>query len=220
MPEEIKDLETFSILNELLTNGSFNKKSLADWRHNGGKISTDDSYINSLLELQVSVWLCTSQDKKSIIDLTQQAEEFLSLDMNRYKGLNPSNLMFLCERFMSLNLPLIAVKYIEPILPDEPWLSPLLENLLQALYLSEQNDLFFKKLALFSDDVKSESVWLLEAQAYERIQQDEEAITAVQKALKINNKNAYSWDLLLYLYQKNKGSKVDLTKEGANKSLI
>ncbi len=212
LPEEIKDLETFSILNELLTNGSFNKKSLADWRHNGGKISTDDSYINSLLELQVSVWLCTSQDKKSIIDLTQQAEEFLSLDMNRYKGLNPSNLMFLCERFMSLNLPLIAVKYIEPILPDEPWLSPLLENLLQALYLSEQNDLFFKKLALFSDDVKSESVWLLEAQAYERIQQDEEAITAVQKALKINNKNAYSWDLLLYLYQKNKGSKVDLTK--------
>jgi hypothetical protein len=36
LPEEIKDLETFSILNELLTNGSFNKKSLADWRHNGG----------------------------------------------------------------------------------------------------------------------------------------------------------------------------------------
>jgi tetratricopeptide (TPR) repeat protein len=60
--------------------------------------------------------------------------------------------------------------------------------------------------------LKANQVWLLEAQAYERIQQDEEAITAVQEALKINNKNAYSWDLLLYLYQKNKGSKVDLTK--------
>ena len=144
LPQEIKDLETFSTLDELLTIGSFNKTSLADWRYSGGKISTDDSYINSLLELQVSVWLCTSQDKNSIMDLTQQAEEFLSLDINRYKELNPSNLIFLCERFMALNLSLIAVKYLDPILPDEPWLSPLLENLLQALYLSEQNDLFFK----------------------------------------------------------------------------
>ncbi|MFW5389555.1 tetratricopeptide repeat protein, partial [Yersinia sp. 2542 StPb PI] len=207
LPQEIKDLETFSTLDELLTIGSFNKTSLADWRYGGGKISTDDSYINSLLELQVSVWLCTSQDKKSIMDLTQQAEEFLSLDINRYKELNPSNLIFLCERFMALNLSLIAVKYLDPILPDEPWLSPLLENLLQALYLSEQNDLFFKKLALFSDDVKSESIWLLEAQAYERLQQDDKAITAVQKAIKIDNKNSYSWDLLLYLRQKKKTNK-------------
>jgi hypothetical protein len=212
LPQEIKDLETFSTLDELLTIGSFNKTSLADWRYGGGKISTDDSYINSLLELQVSVWLCTSQDKKSIMDLTQQAEEFLSLDINRYKELNPSNLIFLCERFMALNLSLIAVKYLDPILPDEPWLSPLLENLLQALYLSEQNDLFFKKLALFSDDVKSESIWLLEAQVYERLQQDDKAITAVQKAIKIDNKNAYSWDLLLYLRQKKKTNKDDLTK--------
>ncbi|MEQ5030404.1 hypothetical protein ABN085_02760 [Morganella morganii] len=212
LPKEIKDIETFFILDELLTNGSFNKAWLADWRYSGGKISTDDSYINSLLELQVSVWLCTSQDKKSIMDLTQEAEEFLSLDINRYKELNPSNLIFLCERFMDLNLSLIAIKYLDPILPDEPWLSPLLESLLQALYLSEQNDLFFKKLALFSDDVKNESIWLLEAQAYERLQQDDKAIMAVQEAIKIDNKNAYSWDLLLYLRQKKKTNKDDLTK--------
>ncbi|QOV56019.1 hypothetical protein CA266_11620 [Serratia marcescens] len=212
LPKEIKDLETFSILEEMLTSGSLNKKSLADWQHGGGKISTDDCYINSLLELQISVWLCTSQDKKTIMELTQQAERFLLLDINRYKEINPSILMFLCEKFMHLGLYLIAVKYIEPILPDEPWQSPLLESLLQALFLSEQNDLFFKKLALFSDDAKTELVWLLEAQMHERLQQNDEAISAVQAAIKIDNTNAYSWDLLLFLHQKKKTNKEDLIK--------
>ncbi|EYU15890.1 tetratricopeptide repeat protein [Photorhabdus aegyptia] len=211
LPKEIKSIETFSELGELLKTDSFDKTLLADWRGDGGKISTNDSYINALLELQVSVWLCIPQDKKAIFDLGKQAEEFLNFDAIRYKEMTPSNLIFLCEKFMDLGLPLIAVKYLEPILPDEPWLSPLLESLLQALYLSDQNDLFFKKLALFSDDEKSELVWLLEAQAYERLQKNDDAIRAIQAAIKLENKNAYSWDLLLHLYQNKNISKVDLT---------
>ncbi|MCR9886815.1 hypothetical protein NB554_23610 [Vibrio alginolyticus] len=191
------DLEQFVRLDSALENDQIKAKAVYKWVENGGEICTGDEYINSFFDLYLRASVCPINDKKEVQLLDERAKGFLDIDPKKFYHLNPYAVFRLCEKFLELDLPLNAVNYLQPFLDDDPWISPLFECYLSALFSSEKFDLFLNKIKHLGEEDKTVSVRLREAQVCERLGEYGLSIKSARAAIGISPTNPYAWLLLL-----------------------
>jgi hypothetical protein len=193
------DLEQFARLDFALQNDQIKVNTVNKWVDSGGTVCTGDDYINSFFDLYLRASVCSGNNKKEIQLLDERAQRFLELDSEKFLQTNPSVILRLCEKFISLELSLNSVKYLEPFLSDEAWASPFFECYLTALFKSEKFDLFLSQIKHLDPEEKTVSIYLIEAQVYERLNQYELSINSSRSAINISRNNYYAWHFLLHV---------------------
>lgn len=196
---ESLDLEQFARLDFALQNDQIKVNTVNKWVERGGSVRTGDDYINSFFDLFLRASVCSADNIEEVQLLDERAQHFFELDSERFVLINPNAMLRLCEKFIELGLPLNTVKYLEPFLSDEAWVSPLFICYLNALLASEKFYLFLSKTKHLGDDDKTESIFLGEAQIYERLNKYDLSIASARAAIKKSQNNPYSWHLLLYV---------------------
>ncbi|CAH7405415.1 TPR_REGION domain-containing protein [Vibrio chagasii] len=208
------DLEQFARLDSALENNQIKAKAVNKWVESGGEIRMGDDYINSFFDLYLRASVCPVNDKKQAQLLDERAQSFLDIDPDKFYRINPHAVLRLCEKFLELDLPLNAVKYLEPFLGDEAWVSPVFECYLSALYASEKFDLFLNKIKQLEIEDRTVSVCLREAQVYERLGEYGLSIQSARAAIDISPTNPYAWHLLLHV------SRINGLSTGELKSIV
>ena len=173
--------------------------SVNTWLDKGANIQTGDNYVNSFSELQLRALVCSSDDKRGVQSLEIKAQKFIELDTEYYVKLNPFVVIKLCNRFIELNLPLLAIEYSSHFIPNNPWVSPIFECYLNALFFSEKYDLFLSQLKHLSSEDKTALIWLREAQVYEKIRKHSLSIKAVRASIQLNPNDPHAWHFLLFV---------------------
>lgn len=196
---DLLDLEEFAQLDFALQNDQIKPNIVNKWVDRGGAVLTGDDYINSFFDLYLRASVCSSDNKKAIQLLDERAQHFFELNTHKFLRVNPHAILRLCEKFIDLGLPLNAVKYLAPFLSDEAWVSPIFQCYLDALCDSEKFDLFLSKIKHLEPSEKTASIYLREAQVYERLCEYDLSIESTRAALKLLPNNPYSWHLLLHV---------------------
>ncbi|HHG3319150.1 TPA: tetratricopeptide repeat protein [Vibrio parahaemolyticus] len=198
------DLEQFAQLDFALQNNQIKPNTVSKWVDRGGAVLAGDDYIDSFFDLYLRASVCSSDNMKAVQLLDEKALHFFELDNDEFRRINPHAMLRLCEKFIDVGLPLNAVKYLEPFLSDEPWVSPIFQCYLDALFNSEKFDLFLSKIKHLEPSEKTVSIYLREAQVYERLCEYDLSIQSTRAALKLSPHTPYSWHLLLHV-SKEKG---------------
>ena len=86
-----------------------------------------------------------------------------------------------------------------PFLDAEVWVSPHFECYLIALFASDKFDQFLSRIKHLGPEDKTLSIFLREAQVYERLNEYEKSINSTRAAIEISPNNPYSWHLLLHV---------------------
>ncbi|WP_049042149.1 GapS6b family protein [Citrobacter braakii] len=206
------DLDQFAHLDYALEHNYVKIRDVHKWINQGGVIRTGDEYLNGFFDLYLSALVCSSANRYEVQKLEEKAQEFLEEDSDRFKQINPSSILKLCERFIQLNLPLSAVTYLSPFLSDDAWVSPTFECYLNALFLSEKFDLFLSKIKHLQPKDKTQLIYIREAEIFERMDKNELSINLIRSAIDIYPNNPYPWYLLLRTSRKN-GANVDALRE-------
>ncbi|WP_237734015.1 PIN domain-containing protein [Serratia fonticola] len=206
------DLEQFAHLDFAFEYNLIKVRDVKKWVDKGGAVHTGDNYINSFLDLYLRASVCSVDDQIEVQRLDARAKIFLEQDSTKFIRINPYKIVELCNKFISLNLPLNAVKYLNPFLSDDAWVSPVFECYLNALFASEKFDLFLSKIKHLEPEDKTKPVYLLEAQVYERLNEYDLSIKSTRSAIGIASNNPYAWRLLLHV-SRSKGLSIDELKE-------
>lgn len=203
------NLEQFELLDIALNNNEIKVGVLRSWLENGGKVRTDNDYMSSFGNLYLNAWGCSS-DNDEIQSLNRKANEFLDIYGEKILQLNPHIIVRLCEKFIDLKLSLLAVKYLEPFLSDEVWVSPVLYCYLDALFASEKFDLLLSKVSHLSPEDKTPYIYLREARVYERLSDYPSSIASTRASILIEPSIPYAWQLLLHVSRANGASQEQL----------
>ena len=206
------DLEQFKSLDLAIRNDQIKVNDVKKWIDRGGLVLSGDDYINSFLSLYLSALVCSLNDKKEVDLLDKKSQCFLELDAEKFVQLNPYIVLELCEKFMALGLPLNTVKYLEPFLSSEAWVSQIFECYLTALWASEQFNLFLSKVKHLDPEDKTALIFLREAQVYELLNEYQLSIEATRSAIEISPNIPYAWHLLLHASRANGLSKEELVE--------
>ncbi|MFS1934151.1 tetratricopeptide repeat protein [Vibrio splendidus] len=193
------DLEQFAQLDFAMQNNKIKLNTVYKWVNRGGTVLTGDDYIDSFFDLYLRACVCLNEDKKAVQLLDERAQRFFELDSDKFLRINPYAMLRLCEKFIGLGLPLDAVKYLEPFLSDEAWVSPIFQCYLDALFDSEKFDLFLSQVKHLEPSEKTPSIFLREAQVYERLGEYDLSIESIRSALKLSPHYPYLWQLLLHV---------------------
>ncbi|EPI2814667.1 tetratricopeptide repeat protein [Vibrio alginolyticus] len=208
---ESLDLEQLGCLDFALHNDQIKANTVKKWLERGGIVHTGDDYVNSFFELYLRASICSGNNKKEVQSVSERAERFFELDRERFVRINPDAILRLCEKFNTLGLPLNAVTYLTPFLSDEAWVSPIFQCYLDALFASEKFDLFLSKISHLEHDDKSVSIFLREAQIYERLNEYNLSIESTRSAIDMSPNYPYAWHLLLHVSRANGLSKKELS---------
>ncbi|PYF81561.1 hypothetical protein DFP75_10418 [Marinomonas alcarazii] len=203
------NLEQFEYLDIALNNNEFKVSTLRIWLERGGEVLTDDDSISSFGNLYLNAWVCSS-DNNELQNLDRKAKDFLDLYEDKLLKFNPYIIVRLCMKFIELKLPLQAVKFLEPFLSDEAWVSPLFHCYLDALFASEKFDLLLSKVSHLSLADKTPDIYLREARVYERLSDYPSSIASTRASILIEPDIPYAWQLLLHVSRENEASQEQL----------
>lgn len=206
------DFERYLVLIDALKRKTIKGSIVEQWINQGGSIDTGESYVNSFYMLYLKALIHKDGDNKKIVSLVDEANKLLQLNDDLFIQLPPLALIELSDLFIDMDCPLLAVDYLSPMIPKEPWASPLFECYLRALVASEKHQLFLSQVALISPEEKTSFVWLLEAQVHERLNQYQYAINASRSAIALDPDDHFAWNLLLFTLR-NSGVNVDERKK-------
>ena len=203
------NLEQFEFLDIALNNNEIKVSALRSWLEHGGEVRTDNGSMGAFGNLYLNAWGC-SLDNEEIQRLNRKANDFFDLYEEKILQFNPYIIVRLCEKFIYLKLPLQAVKYLEPFLSDEVWVSRVLYCYLDALFASEKFDLLLSKLSHLSHADKTPDIYLREARVYERLSDYPSSIASTRASIVIEPDIPYAWQLLLHVSRENKASQEQL----------
>ncbi|MDK9735979.1 hypothetical protein KI655_01580 [Vibrio sp. D404a] len=206
------DLEAFSRLDFAVQAGKVKISSISNWVDHGGVVRTDDEYTNSFANLYLSALVCSDEDKKKLHELDSLAQSFFEADSQRFKAIPSHAILRLCERFVVLGLPLQAVQFLTPFLSEDAWVSPFFQCYLDALFACEKFELLLSKVAHLAPKDKTITIYLREAQTYERLNEYQLAIESAYSATRLEPNLPYPWHLLLHATKENGAETAELRK--------
>ncbi|RPA46445.1 hypothetical protein EGC79_12400 [Shewanella vesiculosa] len=210
--ESILDLDSCLNLDAAIRENKISSYTINKWFDDGGQVQTGKDYFDLFIELNLKAKICDKENKKLVAGVEELAKYFLKNHANRLNEINPLIIKDLSDNLVELDLSLCAVAFLGTILPNSPWVSPMLECYLNALLASEKYEQLKNQLNNISFEDKNSSVWLIEAQLYHRLQNYKESILAAKNSIDLNVNNVYSWFFLLYVSRLN-GTSVDILKK-------
>ena len=178
--------------------GSITDRQVRKWLDNGGSVSASNDHTKEFIQIALLSIACNPKDGKQKIRLSEQLEAFLRIYLNKISEFNIQIIQQLCVNLKRVDLPLYVVQLLEPILPNKPWASPVLDIYAEALLASDQLEkleLLLKKMEGVDDSfhllaVKIESACLSNDFV--------KAIALTEHALTKYQNSCYYWFLLLH----------------------
>lgn len=197
------DLEQLTLLVHSIENNHLKLKDVNDWIDKGGVVCTGDDYYDVYFNLYLRVSACSPDDKYLIQQLDGKSRDFLLLDPEKFLTIDYFSILKLSDKFIKLKLPLNAASFLNSLMPDEAWVSPVFICYLEALFASEKFDLFLSKIKHLTLEDKTDLILIREAQIYERVGDLPKSIELTKLAIDKSSSNPYAWHLLLFVSRKN-----------------
>ncbi|MDC5819504.1 hypothetical protein OPW19_06635 [Vibrio europaeus] len=195
----VLDVGDYAQLYEALENKTLAEASVQSWLSRGGTISGEDELTSSFLQLCLTSRVCEMDDRKQIQEIGLSAEKFLEKYSERLHSITLMAVNELCQNLNRLGLSNISLRYLEPLVPEDSWASPLFVTYLYSLRWSDKLESLKEKLTQVHADEKNVNIWIAEAWLEECVKDYRKAILAVKAALKLAPEYSYAWQLLLTL---------------------
>lgn len=211
VPEDIRmlkgleiDLNGFSDLLFALDKGIVSIQRIKEWILDGGHVVSENEYFSKISNLLLDLWVVKSDDNLEVLRISKKAEELIYEKLENSSELNPAFILRVSESLLCTELPILALKFIEPFILEGMWISPLYETYLQALYLSEKNSEFFKRINTIPLSDKTEFLLSLETQACISYLLFHRAVECASKLIELNDTSPHNWYLFLLSHRLNK----------------
>ncbi|PTP75287.1 GapS6b family protein [Vibrio splendidus] len=199
----VLDAGDFAPLYEALENNVVAEASVKSWLNKGGTISGEDELTSSFLQLCLTSRVCEIDDRKQIQEIGLSADKFLEKYSERLHSITLMAVNELCQNLNRLGLSNISIRYLEPLVAEDSWASPLFITYLYSLRFSDKLESLKEKLTQVHSDEKNVNIWIAEAWLEERVKDYGKAILAVRAALMLAPEYSYAWQLLLTLERNN-----------------
>ncbi|ATC89014.1 GapS6b family protein [Pseudoalteromonas arctica] len=195
-PEDINEND-FPQLSMTYLKGGINKRQVKRWLDKGGNVTASKPQIKQFIEIFLSAIAFDPTDLRDKQKLSDNLEKYLVEYEKITQEINPQALYQLCLSLNQMGLNYQVTKIIEPLLPQKPWASPIIDAYSEALLGSEQ----FEKLDSFLANMDSEQdSYRLAAVRISReflLLEFENANTLIQKSLARYPRSSYFWTLLI-----------------------
>lgn len=128
----ISEIE-FSQVTSALMQGSISNYDIKRWVDKGGDVSVSNDGVKEFVQLILSAINCNTDDPGQRTRLSQRLETFLKVNPDILKDLHIQPIHQLCLNLKRVGLFLYVVKLTEPLLPELPWCSPIVDDYAEAL---------------------------------------------------------------------------------------
>lgn len=196
---EITGSQNISSENSFLLTRLGDRDLIRKWFESGGKVESENPMEAYLAELELKAFSSTN-DTKQIQYIRSEVDGFIQKFNSDLVKLNPQRLVELCTYLIDLGLPSGAVDLLRPLIPSENiWLSPLVCCYIDALLKSEQ----LRTLRTILDSINKTDwdcyLWQIESYQFALQHQLPEAVSALEKAIKLYSFSAELWLKLINL---------------------
>ncbi|EPS3394088.1 GapS6b family protein [Vibrio parahaemolyticus] len=189
----------FSQVSSALSQGSITKHEIKRWLDKGGDVSVSDDQVKEFIQIILDSIICTPTDLRQKIKLSKSLDDFLQSSTDKLQRINILSIHQLCLNLKNVGLFIYVVKLVEPLLPQTPWCSPILEDYAEALLESDQ----IEKLDRLLDTVEGiEDSYRFLAVKIGRYSQSEDfsiAIELAEKGVEQYRNSCYYWGILIHL---------------------
>lgn len=114
-------------------NGDLKNSHFIKWSEAGGRVESDSLIVNDLVSLFIYAILCDQDKKKNTSHLEDKLNEFLMQHGQYIDVLNVRVIYKFCLMLDRVELHNYIVKIIQPMLPDSPWISPVIDLYAKSL---------------------------------------------------------------------------------------
>ncbi|MCQ8878791.1 hypothetical protein NQT69_12335 [Pseudoalteromonas shioyasakiensis] len=197
--QSIQDIneDDFVQLSTAYFKGGINKRQVKRWLDKGGNVSASKPQIKQFIEIVLSAIAFEPTDLRDKQTLSDNLEKYLVEYKEITQEIHPLALYQLCLSLNQMGLNYQVTKIIEPLLPQKPWASPIIDAYSEALLNSEQ----FEKLDSFLANMDSEQdSYRIAAVRISReflLFKFENANVLIQKSLARYPRSSYFWTLLI-----------------------
>lgn len=189
--------DEYVIVSSEFFNGTVTDREVRRWLEKGGNVSALDSQAKTLMFIILNSIACAPEDIKQKLKLSGLLDGYLKSSLGYIHEYSIQAIYHLCTQLMRVELPLYVVQLLEPLLPINPWASPVLNVYAEALLGSDQLE---KLDALIERMEGVEESFRLQAVKIERVLQANNfraAIELTERALTKYSESCYYWSVLL-----------------------
>ncbi len=177
--------------------GTITDREVRKWLEKGGNVSALDHQAEGLMFIILNSIACAPEDNKQKLKLSGLLDDYIKSSFGNIREYSIQVIYRLCTQLMRVEFPLYVVQLLEPLLPINPWASPVLNIYAEALLGSDQ----FEKLDALIECMEGvDESFRLQAVKIERALQANnfrEAIEFTERALTKYSESCYYWSVLL-----------------------
>ena len=189
--------DDFAQVCSALFSGKITNREVKKWLTMGGDVSASDHQLTAFMRITLKSVACNPDDSSTKVTISEELDDFLKTSLKNIHEFNTFFIYKLCKRLNQIGLSLYVVQLIEPLLPNTPWASPIIDVYSQALLWSDKLEKLDKLLNKM-EGVKDS--YILLAVKIEKSCKSNDFIKAIELtefALEKYNNSCYYWGVLL-----------------------
>jgi len=189
--------QDFSQVSIAVDRGIIQNREVRKWLDKGGDVRVTDESARAFIKLSLNAIACDCSDNTQKAKLSSETETLLEEHSARLIMFNIVAIHQLCENLKRAELPLLVVKIIEPLLPEFPWCSPILDTYSEALLHSDQLNKLDDLLEKIEPNDESFRVMAVKIERAIITQDYTKALEFSEQATARFPKSCYYWSILL-----------------------
>ncbi|EPE2649537.1 GapS6b family protein [Vibrio fluvialis] len=189
----------FSQVSSALSQGSITNHEIKRWLDKGGDVSVSDDHVKEFIQIILDSMICTPTDLRQKIKLSKSLEDFLQSSTDKLKDFNVLAIHQLCHNLKRVGLFIYVVKLVEPLLPQTPWCSPVLEDYAEALLECDQIEKLDRLLNTVEGIDESYRFLAVKIGRHSRSEDFSRAIELAEKGIEQYRNSCYYWGILIHL---------------------
>ncbi|WP_283629220.1 GapS6b family protein [Shewanella baltica] len=189
----------FSQVSSAFLQGSITNHEIKRWLDKGGDVSVPDDQLKEFIRIILDSMICTPTDQRQKIKLSKSIEDFLQSSTDKLKDFNVLAIHQLCLDLKRVGLFIYVVKLVEPLLPQTPWCSPVLEDYAEALLESDQIEKLDRLLDTVEGIDESYRFLAVKIRRYSQSGDFSTAIELAEKGIEQFRNSCYYWGILIHL---------------------
>lgn len=199
---EITKKQEISVEDSVLLSSLSDTKSLRNWIKKGGSIAGDNLLEKDFSILEINTLACDNK-LKSKDSLRALSDNFINKHKTEIPNLIPTRLLYLAEKLLDLELSLTVCKLLKPHVPTtDYWLSPTFCCYLKALLNSHQFKTLNDIISAINPKDWTTDLWLIKAIQLDHLHRYDEAIEAMEMAVRTGPLSSYGWYVLINFHRK------------------
>ncbi|QDZ92770.1 hypothetical protein D0436_21160 [Shewanella decolorationis] len=189
----------FSLVSSALSQGLITNHEIKRWLDKGGEVSASDDQVKEFIQIILASIICTPTDKRQKFKLSERLDDFLQSSTDKLKNFNVIAIHQLCLNLKNVGLFIYIVKLVEPLLPQTPWCSPILEDYAEALLESDQIEKLDRLLDTVEGIDENYRFLAVKIGRYSLSEDFSRAIELAEKGTEQYPDSCYYWGILIHL---------------------